>query len=1369
LRSQSAAADLAAAKNESLVEAEQQLAAAYDGRTIAFKRLGIITAEEQKAGIPYEELLKRIEDRMGGTAAAALETYTGKQKELANQIDAQKDAIGTALLPAMSAWQDMLQMISLKAEPLTEQFAKWITDQMPKLSEGFAAFGRVLGDAADVALPAFISMMEQGLKKFAELGTWFGEHEEQIHDFFYLTLAAGAVGALNAMIPLIGGVTGGLEAMRVAIFGISYALDAVAVDAAVFSVVAVSATAASVGVALLVAASIEGVADLIKNWDSYKDQAQRFIDGLKSGFSDMGNGIKNVFLDIGITVNNALADWENALASFLDHIPKIGSGLAAAARSDALKRQGEAIDKQSSQAQSAGFSSAVTQWDKYTIPAAKAEGIDPNLVRAIMQTESGGNPNAISSVGAQGLMQIMPANDASLGIKNPLDPADSIKGGVQYLATQLRAFPSSQDAAIASYNAGPGAVSRYGGVPPFKETQDYVAKVDALLGKTNSSAGAFDPTVRGVDKSGGWGSEPWVAKTAKYGGGDTGSFGSYTGPPDTTKSPHRMPGSATGKGSAGSGSSFTDPEDYTEKTDQLAASQKELDEALKHVNDSEKGLAEGVKLATTAQGQQAAQAALDAQITIDLATKHRMLIDAIAIETSEQMTLGVQHKNAVQEAVAATAAYKQYGEAHNDGSKITADETNKLAALKVNMENAKATAKEFKDQLTEVSTNLAKNNDALTTVNNSMTAFASKAQEATAAASRAWEAYKTKSEQTMADDLATSTLTQSQKAAFYADALTKMQALDAEYQAKYATAQAMLTEAVKSGNADRIRAAMATYEAIGAIVAQTEKLEETTDGKRVAAFVQSMNAMNSARQSWADFQSAQITKTTNDNATRGMSDTQLYHYYAGLYQDDYALWQYYQQNKNVDLATKLLPKMESDVSASNEALKKLYDADVANAKAAHDTEAKDVASFLDDIVIAHKSFSDELKSIWDGILKNYLDTLGKQISGGAGFQSIFHPGGANAGTPFGNILGGAGAAPDGTPGKPLHVVLANGTASGVLSQFTGSSSGISSSSLTAAYNSAASSGLAANVLGGNSAPLGGSVDLGANLMGGNSAPLGGSVVGSGNSSQFSMSGAMGGIAMGSLAESLLGGLFKGQNDSSVGGAVGGGLGGLFKGLGSLGGPIGAVLGTVLGGLFGSHDVQANMPDKYNTATYGAFLANAQGQQVTANGQQFNSADLSKTGGIGDIAYISKQIKAGNLAGLTQQEITEFTNATGIVGGKNGNLQLSNGQTVNWQQLSTDMSDAMSKIGKTASNIPTFAISRDYSPNLSTLASTGNANAAGTPLSTAGVVVNVQGNVIGQAGIQQLATIVSQTIFAQQKGTLPGTGRSTQLTRSGGGY
>jgi soluble lytic murein transglycosylase-like protein len=146
---------------------------------------------------------------------------------------------------------------------------------------------------------------------------------------------------------------------------------------------------------------------------------------------------------------------------------------------------------QTATAASAGSSS----YDGLIEQAAARNGVDPAVLHGLIQQESGFDPSAQSSAGAMGLTQLMPGTASSLGVANPLNAAESIEGGARYLAEQLQSFGGNTADALAAYNAGPGAVHQYGGVPPYAETQSYVQKV---LGYAESYRREHPATVGGI-------------------------------------------------------------------------------------------------------------------------------------------------------------------------------------------------------------------------------------------------------------------------------------------------------------------------------------------------------------------------------------------------------------------------------------------------------------------------------------------------------------------------------------------------------------------------------------------------------------------------------------------------------------------------------------------------------------------------------------------------------------------------------------------------------------------------------------------------------------------------------------------------------
>jgi soluble lytic murein transglycosylase-like protein len=119
--------------------------------------------------------------------------------------------------------------------------------------------------------------------------------------------------------------------------------------------------------------------------------------------------------------------------------------------------------------------------------AAEVFTVDESLIRAIIHAESAYQPDALSPRGAQGLMQLMPATQAELQVVNVFDPLSNIEGGTLYLSRLLAEFDQSVELAAAAYNAGPGAVHQYGGIPPYEETREYVRRIKILYRRYRSA------------------------------------------------------------------------------------------------------------------------------------------------------------------------------------------------------------------------------------------------------------------------------------------------------------------------------------------------------------------------------------------------------------------------------------------------------------------------------------------------------------------------------------------------------------------------------------------------------------------------------------------------------------------------------------------------------------------------------------------------------------------------------------------------------------------------------------------------------------------------------------------------------------------
>jgi soluble lytic murein transglycosylase-like protein len=180
----------------------------------------------------------------------------------------------------------------------------------------------------------------------------------------------------------------------------------------------------------------------------------------------------------------SLAAIGTRVAEIDQMLSAVVQGPQAAAPSTSFAAQLQAA--QSTTPSAAGATGGDTPFGAEIDAAAARYGIDPALLKGLIRQESGFDPSARSSAGAMGLTQLMPGTAASLGV-DPTDPAQAIDGGARYLKQQLDRFGGDPAKALAAYNAGPGAVAKFGGIPPYAETQNYVKRVLAFADQYRGS------------------------------------------------------------------------------------------------------------------------------------------------------------------------------------------------------------------------------------------------------------------------------------------------------------------------------------------------------------------------------------------------------------------------------------------------------------------------------------------------------------------------------------------------------------------------------------------------------------------------------------------------------------------------------------------------------------------------------------------------------------------------------------------------------------------------------------------------------------------------------------------------------------------
>lgn len=207
-------------------------------------------------------------------------------------------------------------------------------------------------------------------------------------------------------------------------------------------------------------------------------EIQTRINEVGAGGSQSATGTWRNFDTVMETAQNRFNDGPTRIATNAGYAPGfLPAGGAAGALATSSARSGKSLAL-SARATSTDELARLTPALEATMQkAADKYGVPVALVKAVARTESGFRADAVSGAGAQGIMQLMPATGRGLGVRDPLDAQQSIEGGTRFLANALKIFKGDLKLAVASYNAGTGAVRKYGDVPPFPETQTYVQRV----------------------------------------------------------------------------------------------------------------------------------------------------------------------------------------------------------------------------------------------------------------------------------------------------------------------------------------------------------------------------------------------------------------------------------------------------------------------------------------------------------------------------------------------------------------------------------------------------------------------------------------------------------------------------------------------------------------------------------------------------------------------------------------------------------------------------------------------------------------------------------------------------------------------------